>query len=200
MSSKLCLKSIFTILITLFAGCATFHSRLFVTEGKGAEVNGLHVFPTIVAYENTVDEKRDFITDHDFWVELRVADTLTQFPKKFLHVSQEHQELLDARNNFRQRVMSDFTVDSMIVAYLPSNERVVLPAIVDVPGWKWQLIFRFGSVSVPDSVSKLEVIVPFHYVDSVGSELKHDSVMFTMYRYESHLKQLWAEEIPNNLR
>jgi len=139
------------------------------------------------------------MTDHDFWVELRVADTLTQFPKEFLHVSQEHLELASARSKFRQRVMSDFTVDSMIVV-LPSRERLALSPIVDIPGWKWQLIFRFGTVSVPDSVSELKVIVPFHYVDSVSSELKRDSVMFTMYRYESHLKQLWAEEIPNNLR
>ncbi len=183
----------------LLVSCATFHSRLFVTDGKGVEVKGLHVFPTIVAYENSVDEKRDFITDHDFWVELRVADTLTQFPKKFLHVSQEHQELINARSRFRQRVMSDFTVDSMIVVF-PSNERRTLPVVVDIPGWKWQLIFRFGSISVPDSVSRLEVIVPFHYFDSTGKELKNDSVLFTMYRYESHQKQLWAEEIPNNLR
>ena len=91
--------------------------------------------------------------------------------------------------------MSDFTVDSMIVV-LPSDERLTLLPIIDIPGWKWQMIIRFGNVNVPDSVFKLEVIVPFHYVDSVGSELKHDSVMFTMYRYESHQKQLWAEDIP----
>jgi len=199
MSTNLRIKFVFTIAVIALANCATFHSRLFVTEGKGADVKGLHIFPTIVAYENTVDEKKDFITDHDFWVELRVADTLTPFPKKFLHVNQEHLELASARSKFRQRVMSDFTVDSMIVV-LPSSERMTLLPIIDVPGWKWQLIFRFGTVSVPDSISKLEVIVPFHYVDSVGSEIKHDSVMFIMSRYESHLKQLWAEEIPNNLR
>lgn len=199
MHSKHWPKSIITTIMILSASCVTFHSRLFLIDGKGGEVKGLHVFPTIVAYENSVDEKKDFMTDSDFWVELRVDDTLTQFPKKFLHVSQDHQELANARSKFRQRVMSNFTADSLIVVISP-DERIVLPVIVDIPGWKWQLIFRFGSVSVPDSVSKLEVIVPYHYVDSVGCELKYDSVLFTMYRYESHLKQLWAEDIPNNLR
>ena len=39
------------------------------------------------------------MNDDDFWVELRVADTLTQFPKKFLDVSQEHLELANAGVN-----------------------------------------------------------------------------------------------------
>jgi len=186
------IKSIFIMAFIILAGCSTFHSRLFLLEEKGQSINGLYIFPTIVAYENSRDEPKDYFSDSAFWVEMRVSDTLAHFPNRLLEVSQDNPQLKEIRNTFRTRVMTEFTVDSVIVNYTKpvvildttkapdstdtllvvdttvvfEDVREVLPTVIDVPGWKWQLIYRFGSIDVPSKVDSIIITVPFNHFDS----------------------------------
>lgn len=219
-------KSILFLLFWILIGCSTFHSQLFLLDERGETISGLYIFPTIVAYENARDQKREHYGENDFWVEIRVTDTLTRFPGKLLEVAQDDPQLIEARGKFRERVMTALTVDSLIINYIlpvmtldtlksenPVDTsinldttityreiREVLPAIIDVPGWKWQLIYRFGNINIPSSAGRLTVVVPYTQFDSTFNQFRPNSLTFSMRRYESHEKALWAEDIPNNFR
>jgi hypothetical protein len=207
-------KSIGLLLLLITVSCTVFHSRLFILNEKGQSIDGLYIFPTIVAYENSKDLKREHYGENDFWVEIRVTDTLTKFPGHLLEAPQDDPELIEARANFRKRVISSFTVDSVIVHYqIPGeimdsagykrsylDKLITLPVVRDIPGWKWQLIFRFGNVEIPSVVENLRITIPYTNLSSTQNQFPGDTMSFTMHRYESHEKSLWAEDIPNNFR
>ncbi|MGH8015634.1 MAG: hypothetical protein ACREBV_05545, partial [Candidatus Zixiibacteriota bacterium] len=194
-------KKLFISLIgLLMAACSTFHSRLFLLDETGASLNGLYVFPTIVAFENVREESAKNYGANTFWVEVRIADTLTRFPSRLLEVGQDDPDLVLARSSFRNRVISEFTVDSIFVnlkipgevldsaglggdrTYL--DKLVTLPVVIDVPGWKWQLIYRFGSIEIPSGINSLTVFIPYKNFDSTTSRFDLDTLAFTMHRYE----------------
>lgn len=192
------MKRLISIAVTTFfiLGCSTFHSRMFIVEEQQEPVNGLTINPSIVAYQNTVNRYKDFEADNSYWVEISVADTLTYFPSKLLEGSSNHEQLANIQGKFRERVMKSFTVDTVVVRYLPSGDEDTLAAVRDIPGWKWELKIRFGTVRVPRDIDSLQIVIPYRTLDSTSNQLLTDTMIFSMKRYEFHEKAFWGPDIP----
>jgi hypothetical protein len=191
-------KFIIALLALIIVSCTTFHSRMFLKQKPEPPVNGLVINPTMVAFQNNKDRYKDYDIDNDYWVELSISDTITSFPRRLLDVPNTHKDLARVRSHFRKRVMQDFAVDTVIINLLPANEEHKLAFVKDIPGWKWELKYRFGSIPIAADVESLLVTIPYRTFDSTGAMTGQDTMTFSMKRYESHRKETFAPDIPGS--
>jgi hypothetical protein len=182
---------LFSLFISLFlSSCATYHTRLFKVSENTPMTIGYKIYPEICAYQGSAGGGKNLYDYHDFWVIVTLRDTVNK--EEVWRLDYKSSEYISAMETFKNQVDQVYSIDTIVILFRPDNKLTILTLNKVEYGWGWEIVYHYGSITIPLEIESLSVLVPFDSLDSNDNVKKVDTLQYEMQRYESHKKSIWV--------
>jgi len=193
------LKSVFIVAalgLLLGSGCLGVYTRLF--QPGLSDFHCLEEFcfyPRMVSYENHLGEPVN-IADNNFWISMKIKDTTVNEPD-YIKDRDHVKEREAIANRFKNRLLSLFRFDSLVLRIGDETERMLLlpdtsrytPRDIDY------LSFHFDQAIIPLETNGLKAVFYYRYSEREGSPTRNDSVVYGMGRVEKGESMLGLKQL-----
>jgi len=183
-------KLLMAIALFIVAGCARYHTRMFILDERIADTGQYEIDVSILAYRGAVHiENYNHITDkHEFGVTICIEDTLHPVPEYLMQLDPQDHHFVEVMDSVKNAAQMRYDIESAFLEYLPSGDRIMLPVKEDLQLWKfgrWGVQYSFGRVTIPAGVDSLMLTVPYRSHDSLSRITARDTLVIRTHRHES---------------